>query len=82
MLANLKDLDDMGVLQSTQGLGLLAKTGQFRHTSLGTGKMDTDALRTMIRAGAKVKAPIVVETPGPRDVLQADLDFVRDALKG
>ena len=44
--------------------------------------MDTDALRTMIRAGAKVKAPIVVETPGPRDVLQADLEFVRDALKG
>ena len=57
-------------------------TGADRHTSLGTGKMDTDALRTMIRAGAKVKAPIVVETPGPRDVLQADLEFVRDALKG
>jgi deoxyribonuclease IV len=51
-------------------------TGADRHTSL------TDALRTMIRAGAKVKAPIVVETPGPRDVLQADLEFVRDALKG
>ena len=57
-------------------------TGADRHASLGTGKMDTDALRTMIRAGAKVKAPIVVETPGPRDVLQADLEFVRDALKG
>jgi deoxyribonuclease-4 len=57
-------------------------TGADRHTSLGTGKMDTAALRTMIRAGAKAKAPIVVETPGPRAVLQADLDFVRDALTG
>jgi deoxyribonuclease IV len=56
-------------------------TGADRHTSLGTGKMDTEALRTMIRAGAKAKAPIVVETPGPRAVLQADLEFVRDALK-
>jgi deoxyribonuclease-4 len=56
-------------------------TGADRHTSLGTGKMDTEALRGMIRAGAKAKAPIVVETPGPRAVLQADLDFVRDALK-
>jgi deoxyribonuclease-4 len=56
-------------------------TGADRHTSLGTGKMDTDALRKMIRAGAKAKAPIVVETPGPREVLQADLDFVRAALE-
>ncbi|MGH2848701.1 MAG: TIM barrel protein, partial [Thermoleophilaceae bacterium] len=55
-------------------------TGADRHTSLGTGKMDTEALRKMIRAGAKAKAPIVVETPGPRAVLQADLEFVRDAL--
>jgi deoxyribonuclease IV len=56
-------------------------TGADRHTSLGTGKMDTDALRTMIRAGAKTKAPIVVETPGPRAVLEADLEFVRETLE-
>src|SRR5918995_6763317 len=46
-------------------------TGADRHTSLGTGKIDTDALRAMIRAGAKAGAPIVVETPGPRAVLEA-----------
>jgi len=55
-------------------------TGADRHTSLGTGKMDTDALRSMIRAAAAAGAPIVVETPGPRAVLAADLEFVRAAL--
>jgi deoxyribonuclease IV len=55
-------------------------TGADRHTSLGTGQVDPDALRVMIRAGAKAGAPIVVETPGPRAVLEADLDFVRQAL--
>jgi deoxyribonuclease-4 len=56
-------------------------TGADRHTSLGTGKMDTAALRTMIRAGAGAKAPIIVETPGPRAGLRADLAFVRAALE-
>ena len=56
-------------------------TGADRHTSLGTGKMDTGALRAMIRAGAAAGAPIVVETPGPRAVLEADLEFVRAALQ-
>ena len=55
-------------------------TGADRHTALGTGKMDTDALRAMIRAGAKTGAPIVVETPGTPEVLKADLEFVRQAL--
>jgi deoxyribonuclease IV len=55
-------------------------TGADRHTSLGSGKMDTDALRAMIRAGGAAGAPIVVETPGPRAVLEADLEFVRAAL--
>ncbi|MGH2953667.1 MAG: deoxyribonuclease IV [Solirubrobacterales bacterium] len=55
-------------------------TGADRHTSLGTGKMDTEALRAMIRAGAAAGAPIVVETPGPRAILDKDLDFVRETL--
>jgi deoxyribonuclease-4 len=56
-------------------------TGADRHTSLGTGQMDADALRAMIRAGAKTGAPIIVETPAGPDVLKRDMDFVRRALK-
>jgi deoxyribonuclease IV len=56
-------------------------TGADRHTALGTGKIDAEALRTMIRAGAEAKAPIVVETPARPDVLRRDLDFVRAALR-
>ena len=55
-------------------------TGADRHTRLGEGRMDTDALRKMIRAGAAAGAPILIETPGPRSGMRADLDFVRAAL--
>jgi deoxyribonuclease IV len=56
-------------------------TGADRHARLGEGKMDTDALRAMIRAGGDAGAPILVETPGPREGIRADLEFVREALK-
>ena len=55
-------------------------TGADRHARLGEGKMDPDALRTMIRAAGKAGAPILVETPGPRSGIRADLEFVRAAL--
>jgi len=55
-------------------------TGADRHFRLGAGKVDTEALRHMIRAGADAGAPVVVETPGSRDGLKEDLAFVRDAL--
>jgi deoxyribonuclease-4 len=55
-------------------------TGADRHARLGKGKMDADALRAMIRAAGDLGAPILVETPGPRTGLAADLDFVRAAL--
>ena len=54
-----------------------AGTGADRHTQLGTGQLETETLREMIRGG---DAPIVVETPGTLAVLRADLDFIRDAL--
>ena len=52
-----------------------AGTGADRHTNLGRGKIDPDALRHMIRA---CKAPVLIETP-PRG-FPADLEFVREAL--
>jgi deoxyribonuclease IV len=55
-------------------------TGADRHFRLGEGQVDTEALRGMIRAGGKTGAPVIVETPGPRAGLRADMDFVRDAL--
>jgi deoxyribonuclease IV len=55
-------------------------TGADRHFRLGEGKVDTEALQHMIRAGAAAGAPIVVETPGPRAGLKHDLAFVREAL--
>jgi deoxyribonuclease-4 len=55
-------------------------TGADRHFRLGAGQVDTDALRHMIRAGAAAGAPVIVETPGPRDGLKHDLAFVREAL--
>jgi deoxyribonuclease-4 len=57
-----------------------AGTGADRHARLGEGKIDPDALRGMIRAGGQAGAPILVETPGPRDGIRADLDYVRAAL--
>ena len=56
-----------------------AGTGADRHTKLGTGELDPEALREMIRAAG---APIVVETPGTLADLRADLKFVREALQG
>jgi deoxyribonuclease IV len=55
-------------------------TGADRHTRLGEGEIDTDALRHMIRVGAEGGAPVLVETPGPRAGLHHDLEFVREAL--
>jgi deoxyribonuclease-4 len=57
-------------------------TGADRHARLGSGKVDPEALRGMIRAGGRTGAPIIVETPGPRAGLRSDLEFVRAALEG
>jgi deoxyribonuclease IV len=54
-------------------------TGADRHANLGRGRIDPDALRTMIRA---CDAPVIVETPRDRDALRADIAFVREALEG
>ena len=54
-----------------------AGTGADRHANLGSGAIDPDALRAMIRDAG---APVVVETPGDADALRADLAFVRAAL--
>ena len=51
-------------------------TGADRHANLGTGQIDPDVLRAMIRAAG---APVVVETPEAG--LVADLEFVHAALK-
>jgi deoxyribonuclease-4 len=53
-------------------------TGADRHAGLGSGQIEPDALRHMIRAGGKTGAPIIVETPDAG--LRADMDFVREAL--
>jgi deoxyribonuclease IV len=50
-------------------------TGADRHTNLGAGQIDPDALRAMIRAAG---APVVVETPDAG--LAEDIEFVRAAL--
>ena len=57
-----------------------AGTGADRHARLGEGRIDPDALRGMIHAGGRSGAPIIVETPGPRSGLRADMEFVRAAL--
>jgi deoxyribonuclease IV len=57
-------------------------TGADRHTGLGTGQIGAEALAAMIRSAAERGAPVVVETPGPRAQLAADLEFVREALSG
>jgi deoxyribonuclease-4 len=55
-------------------------SGADRHANLGTGLIDPDALRAMIRAAAAAGAPVIVETPGGPDAMRADLAFVRAAL--
>jgi deoxyribonuclease IV len=58
-------------------------TGADRHQTLGQGKMDTEALRGMIRSAVKLAgSPVIVETPRTTELLRADLDFVRDAIAG
>jgi deoxyribonuclease-4 len=52
-------------------------TGADRHANLGSGQIDPDALRAMIRAAG---GPVVVETPHDADALRADIEFVRAAL--
>lgn len=52
-------------------------TGADRHANLGSGQMDTAALRAMIRAAGP---PVVVETPGGTGDIHDDIEFVRAAL--
>lgn len=52
-------------------------TGADRHANIGSGTMDLDVLRHMIRAA---NAPAVVETPREVGALRADVEFVRAAL--
>ena len=54
-------------------------TGADRHANIGTGTIDLDVLRHMIRAAA---APSVVETPREVEALRADVELVRAALAG
>lgn len=59
-----------------------AGTGADRHTNLGAGQIEPEALRGMIRAGAAAGAPVLIETPGPAARQRDDLDFIRDLLAG
>ncbi len=59
-----------------------AGTGADRHERLGEGQIDGEALRGMIHAGAAAGAPVIIETPGPRSGMRADLEFVREAIAG
>src|SRR5438876_1065959 len=52
-------------------------TGADRHANLGNGTIGADVLRDVIHAA---KASVVCETPGTTADMQADLDFVREAL--
>jgi deoxyribonuclease-4 len=54
-------------------------TGADRHANLGKGEIGVELLQAMIRAAGP---PAVVETPGDRDDMRADIEFVRAALKG
>ena len=47
-----------------------------------TADVVPEALRGMIHAGAAAGAPVIVETPGPRSGIRADLEFVREAIAG
>ncbi len=54
-------------------------TGADRHANIGTGTIDPETLRHMVRAA---QAPAVVETPRDIEALRADVDFVRKAMAG
>jgi deoxyribonuclease IV len=72
-------------IEITGGIDLLhvndsrdpAGTGADRHANIGTGTIDLDVLRHMIRVA---DAPSVVETPREVEDLKADVEFVRSAL--
>ena len=52
-------------------------TGADRHANLGKGEIGADVLREMIKAAGP---PVVVETPGGKREMRADIEFVREAL--
>jgi deoxyribonuclease-4 len=54
-----------------------AGRGRDRHTNLGQGNIDPDTLRHMIKVA---EAPVICETPGSMEDLEADLAFVRAAI--
>ena len=54
-------------------------TGADRHANLGAGQIPTADLQAMIR---EADAPVIVETPRNIEALRADLEFVRQALRG
>jgi len=57
-----------------------AGTGADRHARRGEGKIDPAGLQAMIAAAGDAGAPILIETPGPRAGMQADLDYIRGVL--
>ena len=57
-------------------------TGADRHARLGEGQIDPAGLQAMIRAAGAAGAPILIETPGPREGMRADLEYIRDVLAG
>ncbi len=54
-----------------------AGTGADRHANLGKGEIGAEVLREMIKAAGP---PVVVETPGGKREMRADIEFVREAL--
>jgi deoxyribonuclease-4 len=54
-----------------------AGTGADRHANLGKGEIGADVLREMIKAAGP---PVVVETPGGKREMRADIEFVRKAM--
>jgi deoxyribonuclease-4 len=54
-----------------------AGSGADRHTNLGDGQVDPDALVAIVREAG---APVVVETPGGAEGQQADLAWLRTRL--
>jgi deoxyribonuclease-4 len=54
-----------------------AGTGADRHANLGKGQVGVESLKEMIGGAGP---PVVVETPGGKPGLRADIAFVRDAL--
>ena len=55
-----------------------AGTGADRHANLGKGEIGADVLLQMIKAAGP---PVVVETPGGKKEMRADIEFVREALR-